>query len=103
MSAEYERAFAERKYLEEDGVFLEKPEHWEMWEAKAYVYEYPRDATYTTKKGIKRHYRSKHRAGLIKIPMDIVRHLHLKNGDKIMLAVRRLKDVPVNRSSKKTR
>ena len=66
------------KRLEEDGVFLEPSEHWEMWEAKVYVYK-RKDRGLQAK---------------TVVPIDIVRHLKLANKEKVMLAIRILKPHP---------
>ena len=56
--------------LEEDGTYLEEKEHYESWKTKIYVGK----DNYTA---------------YIRVPMSIVRHLGLKNKDRIIVAIKR--------------
>lgn len=67
----------ERKRLEQDGLYVDSSDHWEMFDTKIYIRE-----------GIsKQGYKTKARS--VCVPIDIVRHLKLKNKDKIVVAIKR--------------
>lgn len=59
-----------RQRREQDGLYLDKPDHWEMWETKIY-----RQKT--------------RRQGHVTVPVDIVRHLNLENQDLVFCAIKR--------------
>jgi hypothetical protein len=73
-----------RKRLEEDGLYVEPKEHWEMWETTVYSYEYPHQ--YKTKRGWRK---SQSTYTNIRIPTDLIRHLGLKHKDKVVVAIRK--------------
>ena len=60
------------KRMEEDGIIEETPEHWETYTAKV--------------RNISRTY-------AVTIPIDIARHLQLKKGDSIQVAIKRREDI----------
>ena len=63
----------ERKRMEQGGLYIDNPEHWEMFETTIYHY---------VQRG----------NGNVNIPSDICHHLKLKHKDKIMVAIKRRKN-----------
>ena len=61
-----------RKRREQDGLYLDNSEHWEMWETKVY-----------SKAGPKRN------QFILTIPADVARHLKLENKDLVFAAIKR--------------
>jgi len=58
--------------LEQDGIVVDAPEHWETWQTKVYMYSRPN---------------SIHQSS-IPIPIDIQRHLNLKHKDQVIVAIK---------------
>lgn len=75
--SERQRKWAPRSRLEQDGLFLEEPEQWEMWRGGTYI---------------KRKQNGAIRRAILTIPNDIVRHLNLRNKQKVMVAIKVLPD-----------
>jgi hypothetical protein len=64
-----------RAKLEEDGIELDVPEHWETWEGMLYIYPCSKTATWNT---------------YIHVPIAIIRHLKLTHKRKIKIAIKLL-------------
>ena len=60
-----------KRRLEQDGLYVDTSDHWEMFETKTSIYTYHGCTIY--------------------IPIDIVRHLKLKHRDEIVVAIKRRK------------
>lgn len=63
-----------RQRLEENGLYLSDPKHWEVFESTLYFYPTPQN-------------RGTHASLLV--PIDLVRHLGLKHKEKIVVAIRK--------------
>ncbi len=74
----------ERKRMEQDGLFLESPDHWEMFETTIYIYK-SKEKRQHKNRGEHTHSQGR----VLNVPIQIARHLNLKNKDKIMVAIKR--------------
>ena len=75
--------------LEQDGLYICNPEHWETWETKVRIYKYGFSQKYKTINGKIKIYSSKQKISTIYLPIDLVRHLKLEHNDKIQVAIRK--------------
>ena len=76
--------------LEQDGLYISNPEHWEMWETATSIYIQVHRQKYKTVSGEIKSCISKHTHGRILIPVDLIRHLKLEHGDKVQIAIRKV-------------
>lgn len=64
-----------KKHMEQDGLILDSPQHWETWTGKVYL-------------NIKRTRGHTWSDAVIRIPTDIARHLKLKHKDQVIAAIK---------------
>ena len=76
--------------LEQDGLYVSSPEHWETWETKMRIYKSVGQSKYKTAIGEIRSCLVRQKNARIIVPMDLVRHLKLEHGDKIQVAIRKV-------------
>jgi len=60
-----------KKRIEENGLFIENSDHFEMFEKTIYL-------------------NLEHSRAYVLIPFDVVRHLKLENKDKVLIAIRKI-------------
>ena len=84
ISAHVSKMSNPKRRLEEDGLYVQSKDHWEMWEAP--LYRTTQRKKYRTKEGEK-HYTNT--SFSIHVPKDLIRHLSLKPKDKILVAIKK--------------
>jgi hypothetical protein len=66
----------QKQRMEQDGLFFEDKEHWEVWETT--IYNYYRKGKYSST--------------YVMVPMNIFNHLQLKHKQKILVAIQKIED-----------